>query len=967
MLLLGQLLGFIGGRFGDTINAGDGKNIVLGDSARLEATDADSTSPWAMRRFSIGFITPVEMTDGGNDTINTGAGNDLIIGSTGSDVVLDAGDGSDLIFGDQAFITVDTGVFDTALFPLVHLGPVRYTLINDYDNYTGALPAGTTATTPKFSGNDEIHAGAGNDVVLGQEGNDRLYGDAGDDDLLGGLGNDQLEGGIGRDYLVGGLGSVLHVGQSGNRVDVLLLDEAILVDSIALAGPTLVPAAVGDRLMLDRLLTTDLTLLTGVYNADGSATMLQSGTCAPYWDQRALLLNLRRDGNDTLTGGDGDDVLFGQMGNDALSGGAGNDFLSGGTGNDVLDGGADNDTVVGDDAVIDSPNTALPSTTHGLRIVDAAGSRAAQVGVVLPADGRIIVPMQEQVLGRDVDAVANALPHLFGYNPAIPADNTLSTTTGKRIAPYVSLVTDYVNHTDLLRGNDNLLGAGGNDTLVGDDFIVITPTVGFDASAAIAAEFVTRAQVELTAAWAELVHLRYGVLSPLERDKYGGGWEFRDKYEYKKWDKRDSLVVDRLLFIGEDTLDGGDGNDTLIGDNSHLITPHFVVDTGTTDAFQFFVHGMQQASAVRVSSTLDLIFLEHVLRDRKVLVPYKPNSYKLTAQVEHHFDAIATGGDIIRGGNGDDLVIGDAQILHASLSTIQVGAAPAGRDGKYWEYLGKAADDRFKYARWSGWKLNDCEKYFELDKIYVGNDDIDAGAGNDLVWGDDLAIVSSTVRPDTGLTTTSKDYKNNEKNVKYALDDLNEVISEANQFLDYSKYDDDDDDDDDDDIFSWAPGVSAASIAKVAGRLTMGGDRIVGGAGSDILYGQRGTDTLFGGDGNDWLIGGNGEKRQCDILDGGTGVNKLDQGKNDKSDLANAVRALLPTWSGAFTQVGLPVTPFGTNTTVAKDEKECEKEALKFIIKPWAAGILAVPRKAPSWIDLFVTKLRLFAPGGRLW
>ena len=57
----------------------------------------------------------------------------------------------------------------------------------------------------------------------------------------------------------------------------------------------------------------------------------------------------------------------------------------------------------------------------------------------------------------------------------------------------------------------------------------------------------------------------------------------------------------------------------------------------------------------------------------------------------------------------------------------------------------------------------------------------------------------------------------------------------------------------------------------------------------------------------------------------------------------------------------------GTNTTVAKDEKECEKEALKFIIEPWAAGILAVPRKAPSWIDLFVTKLSLFAPGGRLW
>ncbi len=69
---------------------------------------------------------------------------------------------------------------------------------------------------------------------------------------------------------------------------------------------------------------------------------------------------------------------------------------------------------------------------------------------------------------------------------------------------------------------------------------------------------------------------------------------------------------------GNDLLDGGDGNDTLIGDNSHLITPHLVVDTGADEAFQFFIHGVQLASADCVSSTLKLNVLEPALRDRTV-------------------------------------------------------------------------------------------------------------------------------------------------------------------------------------------------------------------------------------------------------------------------------------------------------------------------------------------------------------
>ena len=413
---------------------------------------------------------------------------------------------------------------------------------------------------------------------------------------------------------------------------------------------------------------------------------------------------------------------------------------------------------------------------------------------------------------------------------------------------------------------------------------------------------------------------------------------------------------------GNDLLDGGDGNDTLIGDNSHLITPHLVVDTGADEAFQFFIHGVQLASADCVSSTLELNFLERALRDRNVKVPYKPGSSKLVDRVEHHFDAIATGGDKIFAGNGDDLVIGDAYILRASLATIQVGPAPSGRSSKYWQDLGKAVDDIFKNAWWDGWKWNDGGKYFELDKFYVGNDEIDAGAGHDLVWGDGLTNISSSVRPGVGLTTTAKAYKESEKKFAYALQELNELVSETTQFLDYSKYDDKDKDY----VFTWGPTVSNAAIAKVSGRTSLGGDRIFGGSGNDILYGQRGLDALYGGDGNDWLIGGYGDKSPYDILDGGTGTNVLERGRSNKSELVSAVRALLPNASGAFSQLGLPLTPFAANTTVVKEDKNSEMAQLEFLSQPWADGNLVAPRKAPSWLDLFISKLRLFVPGGPL-
>ena len=57
------------------------------------------------------------------------------------------------------------------------------------------------------SGRDRLYGGTGHDELEGGKGNDRLYGEAGNDDLEGGSGNDWLDGGSGRNELHGGSGA----------------------------------------------------------------------------------------------------------------------------------------------------------------------------------------------------------------------------------------------------------------------------------------------------------------------------------------------------------------------------------------------------------------------------------------------------------------------------------------------------------------------------------------------------------------------------------------------------------------------------------------------------------------------------------------------------------------------------------------------------------------------------------------
>ena len=167
----------------------------------------------------------------------TGAGNDTINGSTGTDSVNAGADLINGLAGNDTYTVDDAGDIlveaanggtDTVSSSLA-----SFTLANNFENlvYTGT---GTTAATGNGAanvitgalGNDTLNGAAGNDTLNGGAGNDSLIGDIGFDRMFGGNGDDVLSGGGDDDVLTGGNGAdTLTGGASGDRFDFDTLAE----------------------------------------------------------------------------------------------------------------------------------------------------------------------------------------------------------------------------------------------------------------------------------------------------------------------------------------------------------------------------------------------------------------------------------------------------------------------------------------------------------------------------------------------------------------------------------------------------------------------------------------------------------------------------------------------------------------------------------------------------------------------
>jgi len=420
---------------------------------------------------------------GGNDTVETGIGDDLTFGQEGNDV-LQAGGGNDTLFGgtgndrleagsgnDRLAVEVgfssfgtdtliggsgfDSVVFETAsiivvngnpgppnIFPasqgvLVNLinafapGTVRDvgassfdadgTLITDISAAQRGRIVDGTAQASTFADIETFQLTSFGDIFLDASGSHLIEGGGGNDFISGGGGADNIDGGAGRDT------AVYRFSTSG--VNVVLLD-------LGSGGSGSRGEAAGDRLFsIENAFGSDFNdNLIG----DGNANLLKGFV-----------------GNDTLTGGVGADTLAGGAGSDRAAAGSDADTLQGETGNDTLDGGSGNDSIDGgagsDTALLQSWNSlsSFGFVRGTVTLADGAGAGSAVISRTLGIG--ITTELERETL-RSIENVVGS--------------NFIETMTGNSSANRF----EGLGGADVLNGglgNDTLLGGDGNDRLTG--------------------------------------------------------------------------------------------------------------------------------------------------------------------------------------------------------------------------------------------------------------------------------------------------------------------------------------------------------------------------------------------------------------------------------------------------------------------------------------------------------------------
>ncbi|KIO34833.1 beta strand repeat-containing protein, partial [Shewanella sp. cp20] len=140
-----------------------------------------------------------EMLLQGDDTVNAGEGHDIVFGDL---VQFDGIDGQGYA-ALQKFVAQQLGedastVTIQDVHEFVAANPALFDTSRDHDG--DDILAGNQGNDILFGqgGNDELHGGSGDDMLLGGHGSDMLIGGAGEDILIGGLGDDTLTGGTGK-------------------------------------------------------------------------------------------------------------------------------------------------------------------------------------------------------------------------------------------------------------------------------------------------------------------------------------------------------------------------------------------------------------------------------------------------------------------------------------------------------------------------------------------------------------------------------------------------------------------------------------------------------------------------------------------------------------------------------------------------------------------------------------------------
>ena len=495
---------FYGGAGSDMIYADDGDSVINGWVKTPPADDGDTDANESLEAVSdprtadtvsyerleeavtktlgAGGITNIENiigTDEDADTLTGDAGDNVIEGRDGGDVLDGAGNPAANARGDTvSYSSSDRGV------------NVTLPAVGSTGNPSGGHASGDT-----ISNFENVTGSAHDDDLTGNGGNNVLSGLGGDDELMGGGGSNTLEGGEGEDELDGGGGDATTGLDTGaDTLSYTSSDAGVRVDlktnvvSGGHANGDEVEFQSGGDNKFNAVSATDAA--AGTSATDGvEVSTFENATGSMHDDRLAGDHRMN-----VLNGGAGDDTLSGRGGADHLIGGPGADRLDGGS---SLSAGADTTATTDDDVQhidwavyrnmvigLDGKGVTVDleegegtggdadgDTLVGIELVWGSMGNdmfIASTGVdrIHGDNGSDTISYQESGSGVTVNLATNQPTDAFDNDPSL---NDLGTAiAGLGDTDTVNTGDDNAAAGDLIGGIENIIGSDHDDTLTGN-------------------------------------------------------------------------------------------------------------------------------------------------------------------------------------------------------------------------------------------------------------------------------------------------------------------------------------------------------------------------------------------------------------------------------------------------------------------------------------------------------------------
>ena len=586
------------------------------------------------------------------DTLDGGAGNDVLVGRGGGDTyVYDFGGGNDTIDAELHHVAdneADTLLLGAGLEKsdiyftresdnlLIHFTGISgsLTIANHFSTNGYSLLEqirfndGTTLTSadiavyitrmtdgPDYLGPlnsaDTIYAGGGDDTLEGGRGNDHFYGESGNDSIIGAFstldGNDTFDGGEGNDTLIGGYNSDLLIG--GNGDDLLIGDGGGFDILYGGSGNDILEGSIESAAMYgddgDDILQIKSTVAMTVEGGAGIDTVdfsksasynryyidLASQMYSAYRLESLAIANVAFSSIENVIGGGGSDTIFGTAMNEVLNGYSGNDWLSGGAGDDTLIGGAGNDTLIGgigSDVIDGGAGTDTVVYTESTTFISVDLAANAHWSGDASWDS---ITNVENVIGSD-------------YNDYINGNSANNVFIGGNGAD--SMVGGAGDDTlqgdagdDLLfggDGNDLLIGGHGSDLLDGGNG---TDTVSYVGSSAwVNVDLANNSQWNGDATWDNIMNVE-NVIGSSYADNITGSSTSNVLYGGAGSDTLYGLAGNDTIYgdADDDIIIGGAGRDVLYGGaGADIFRVLSLLDSGpgTMDTIMDFVQGVDK-------------------------------------------------------------------------------------------------------------------------------------------------------------------------------------------------------------------------------------------------------------------------------------------------------------------------------------------------------------------------------------